>query len=202
MNLSESYKKRLNKLAGLVNEEFSIVQNTLEITEPYDNIQKIIIGNRDIYILFGNVEYYKNKESILAIKRKSEKLQLNHQAYANFLKEFARRFNSINESRKADMVISIETTSPVTSEMASVLQIPYIKNGFKKINSLFKMKDVDVQDRENIKDLFNIDFQLDDSKVICVMDDFLTSGNTFKNAFDKLPDNVNAFGICLFKLNS
>lgn len=39
MNLSESYKNRLQELSGILPEKFNVIQNTLEITEPYDNIQ-------------------------------------------------------------------------------------------------------------------------------------------------------------------
>lgn len=40
MNLSESYKNRLQELSGIISEKFNVIQNTLEITEPYDNIFK------------------------------------------------------------------------------------------------------------------------------------------------------------------
>lgn len=185
----------------VLSEKFTIVHNTLEISEPYDNIEVINIGNKKVYVLFGNVDYYKNKESILAIKRRSNELNLDHKSYINFLHEFHKRFYKISESKRTDFVVSIETTSPVTTEMASVLQIPFIKNGFKKNNPSFKMKDVDLKDRSNVKDLFRVDFQLENKKTICVLDDFITSGSSFKNAFDKLPDSIESFGVCLFKLN-
>jgi hypothetical protein len=205
-NANESEDKSLREarkyVRNILNEKFAIIQNTLEISEPYDNIETIKVGDKNVYVLFGNVDYYENKESILAIKRRSSELNLDHKAYTDFLKEFHKRFYSLGESKKADLVASIETTSPVTTEMASVLQIPFVKNGFRKNNPAFKMKDIDLKDRSNVKDLFSIDFKLDDKKVICVMDDFITSGMSFKNAFDKLPLGVESFGVCLFKLNS
>jgi hypothetical protein len=201
MNLSESYKNRLLELSGL-KEEFNVINNTLEISEPYDKIQKINISGRVVYVLFGDVDYYKNKESIKAIKRKSNEINLNHESYINFLQEFKKRFYSINELRDSDLIVSIETTSPVTKEMAESINIPFSENGFKKQDPSFKMKDVDLKDRANIKGLFNISFQIPVDKKICVMDDFITTGTSFKNAFDKLTTDTNVIGVCLFKLNS
>jgi glutamine phosphoribosylpyrophosphate amidotransferase len=201
MNLTEAYKNRLLKLSGL-KEEFNVINNTLEISEPYDKIQKININGRVVYVLFGDVDYYNNKESIKAIKRKSNEINLNHESYINFLQEFKKRFYSINELKDSDLIVSIETTSPVTKEMAESINIPFSENGFKKQDPSFKMKDVDLKDRANIKGLFNISFQIPVGKKICVMDDFITTGTSFKNAFDKLPTDTNVIGVCLFKLNS
>lgn len=201
MNLSESYKQRLKELAGMA-ENFNIIQNTLEISEPYADVEKIIIGDKIVYILFGDVDYYQNRESILAIKRKSNELNLDHKSYQNFLSEFHRRFKSIRDLSESDLVISVETTSPVTEEMGNALQIPFVKNGFKKLDSSFKMRSVAMQDRGNIKDLFSFDLPLNDKKRICVMDDFITTGTTFKNAFDKIPPGIISVGVCLFKLKS
>ena len=186
----------------LIKEKFNVTQNTLELSVPYDDIEKIRIGNRVVYVLFGNVDYYQNKEAILAIKRKSSKLNLDNKYYNGFLQEFKKRFFSIGDLSKTDLLVSVETTGPINNEMSNALQIPYIKDGFKKNNPLFKMKDIDLQNRGSVKDLFNLDFQLDENKVICIMDDFITSGTTFKNAFDKLHEGVEVVGVCLFKLNS
>lgn len=183
-------------------ERFILVQNTLEISEPYDKIQTINIDGRTIYVLFGNVDYYQNRESILALKRKSNELNLDHQSYRNFLEEFKKRFYSISELSDSDLVVSIETTSPVTKEMAESINIPFVESGFKKQNSSFKMRSVLPKDRPNIKDLFNIGFDIPEGKKICVMDDFITTGTSFKNAFDKLPADMNVVGVCLFKLDS
>ncbi len=186
----------------VLRESFNVINNTLEISEPYDTIQKIVIEGKVIYVLFGNVDYYKNKESIKAIKRKSNEINLDHQSYRNFLEEFKRRFYSISELKDSDLVVSIETTSPVTKEMAESINIPFMESGFKKQNPSFKMKDVDLKDRPNVKDLFNIGFDIPQGKKICVMDDFVTTGTSFKNAFDKLPADMNVVGVCLFKLDS
>lgn len=201
MNLTESYKKRLLKLSGL-KEEFNVINNTLEISEPYDKVQKININGKIVYILFGNVDYYNNKQSILAIKRKSDELKLDHKSYKVFLKEFETRFNLIPELSQSNVIISVETTSPVTREMASVIHKPFIENGFNKNNPAFKMKDVDISNRNNVQDLFTLNAELGEHKIICILDDFLTSGTTFKNAFDKTPDGIQSVGVCLFKLNS
>jgi len=186
----------------VLKENFNVVDNTLEISEPYDTVQKIVIGGKTIYVLFGNVDYYQNKESIKAIKRKSNELNLDHQSYRNFIEEFKRRFYNIPELSDSDLVVSIETTSPVTKEMAESINIPFVESGFKKQDPSFKMKDVDLKDRSNIKDLFNIGFDIPQGKKICVMDDFITTGTSFKNAFDKLPADMNVIGVCLFKLDS
>lgn len=183
-------------------ERFSVIQNTLEISEPYDNIQKINVSGIDVYVLFGNVDYYQNKESIKAIKRKSNEINLDHQSYKNFLEEFKRRFYSIGELKDSDLIVSIETTSPVTKEMSESVNIPFIESGFKKQNPLFKMKDIDLKDRPSVTDLFSIGFDIPQGKKICVMDDFITTGTSFKNAFDKLPKDADVVGVCLFKLDS
>lgn len=187
---------------SFIDEKFNVIQNTLEITEPYDNIQKITIGSKAVYILFGDVDYYSNKQSILAIKRKPSELNLNHESYRNFLEEFKKRFYSIERIRNSDLVVSVETTCPVTSEMASLIDIPFIKDGFKKTIPSFKMKDVDLSDRAAITNLFDLNFQLGEHKRICVLDDFMTTGTTFKNAFNKLPEGIDSFGVCLFRLRS
>lgn len=202
MNLSESYKRRLQELSGIFSEKFSVVQNTLEISKPYDSIQKINVSGIDIYVLFGNVDYYKNKESIKAIKRKSSEINLDHHSYRDFLKEFGKRFYSIPELSNSELMVSIETTSPVTKEMAESVGKPFIENGFKKQDPSFKMKDVDLKDRLGVNDLFNIGFEIPERKKMCVVDDFITTGTSFRNAFDKLPIDMNVVGVCLFKLNS
>jgi orotate phosphoribosyltransferase-like protein len=202
MNLTESYKRRLQELSGIIPEKFNVIQNTLEISEPYDKIQKTKIGKRDVYILFGNVDYYQNKESIKAIKRKSSEINLDHKSYQEFLQEFKRRFNEIEELKASELVVSIDTTSPVTKEMAESVGIPFIESGFKKLDPSLKMKDIELKDRLGIKGMFSRNFELPAGKTICVMDDFITTGTSMKNAFDMLSEDVNAVGVCLFKLNS
>ena len=186
----------------VLKENFNVINNVLEISEPYDQIQKTTIDGKVVYVLFGNVDYYKNKESIKAIKRKSSEINLDHKSYSDFLTEFKRRFYSIGELKNSDLIVSIDTTSPVTKEMAESIDMPFIESGFKKQDPLFKMKDIELKDRSSVSNLFNMDFELPADKKICVMDDFITTGSSFKNAFDKLPKDQDVIGVCLFKLNS
>ena len=60
------------------------------------------------------------------------------------------------------------------------------------------MRGVPKADRRNITGLFNMDFELNDN--ICIVDDFITTGSSFRNAFNIIPDNINAVGVCLFRL--
>ena len=64
------------------------------------------------------------------------------------------------------------------------------------------MRDVKLSDRKNIGDLFTMNFNLNQNVKICVVDDFITTGTSFKNAFDILPERIYGVGMCLFKLNS
>lgn len=202
----DTLRKYIRKVLkeNFVEEEFSIVNNTLEVKSPYENVQKTIMGDKTIYILFGNIDYYKgeNREAILAIKRKSNEVNLDGEFYKNFLSEFKTRFNSISELRESEMLISVESTSPTNDDMANSLGIPYVKNGFLKNDSNFKMRSVKPSERGSVKDLFKLNANVENKNRICIMDDFITSGSTFKNAFDKLPIGVNAVGVCLFKLIS
>ena len=184
-----------------LNEKFNIIQNTLNITEPYDGIQKFNINGKNVYALFGNVDYYKNKESILAIKRKSQELKLDHNNYANFISEFSKRFNSIPELKESTIIASIDSTTPVTDEMASSIGKPYEKNGFKKIDDTFKMRSIPIDKRGEISNIFNMNFNINND-TICILDDFITTGSSFKNAFNIIPNNINSVGVCLFKLES
>ena len=64
MNLTESYKNRLLKLSG-IKEEFNVINNTLEISEPYDKIQKINInGNIATVTRDGSVKYEESPKMI------------------------------------------------------------------------------------------------------------------------------------------
>ena len=65
-------------------EQFEIKQNVLDIKEPFDSMKTIKIDDRNIYVLFGDVDYYENKESILALKRKSNTVSINHDNYNHF----------------------------------------------------------------------------------------------------------------------
>ena len=58
--------------------------------------------------------------------------KLDHKAYKMFLQEFETRFSSIPELSQSNVIVSVETTSPVTREMASVIHKPFIENGFNK----------------------------------------------------------------------
>lgn len=183
-------------------EQFEIKQNVLDIKEPFDSMKTIKIDNRNVYVLFGDVDYYENKESILALKRKSNTVSINHDNYNHFLLEAKKRFFNIPELKNIDKVISIETTAPITDELANVLKIPYKNHGFLKQDKNFKMKNIPLDKRSDVKNLFKLDFDIEDNKSICVLDDFITTGTSFKNAFSLIPNNINAVGVCLFVLKS
>ena len=182
-------------------EKFTITNNLVKLQKPFDNIDVININGKNIYVLFGDVDYYENKESILAIKGKSDNLILNEQSYNKFLDEFKIRFNSIKELKDSDLLVSIETTSNINTDLVNTINKTYIEDGFKKKDSSFKMKDIDKENRSNLKDIFDINFKTDEEN-ICIIDDFITTGTTFKNAFSLLPENINSCGVCLFKLIS
>ena len=188
------------KLREGLNEKFNVIQNTLDITEPYDSIKSFNINGKKVYALFGDVNYYENRESILAIKRKSNELELNHDSYREILKEFKKRFYSIPELKDSTIIVSIETTSPVTDEIGNLLGKPYEKHGFKKLDSTFKMRDIPLNKSGEIRNLFNINFNINND-VICILDDFITTGSSFKNAFEIIPTEIDSVGVCLFKLD-
>jgi len=185
-----------------VEEEFQVDNDILNITKPFDTIKKYVINNKTVYTLFGNVDYYENKEAILAIKGKSNQLTLNKQTYTNFLDELKYRFYAIPELSDSDLLVSIQTSANINDDIMRILQKPYIKDGFKKINPLFKMRDVKLKDRANITNLFVADFNVKENAKICIVDDFITTGTSFKNAFEILPNTVKSVGMCLFKLES
>jgi len=81
-----------------------------------------------------------------------------------------------------------------------IMGLPYVIDGFKKVDPSFKMKDVKSKDRMKITDIFIKNFDTNDNDSICVLDDFITTGTSFKNAFDKIPP-INVVGACLFKLS-
>lgn len=184
-----------------IKEKFEINNGILNISEPYDKIKKVKIGDRFVYILFGDVNYYQNKSSILALKGNNYEVTLNNENYENFLIEAKKRFNSISNLKKSDIITSIETTAQVNEKVMHVLNKPYVINGFKKIDPTFKMKDVKNQDRIKIVDIFSKHFDSNEGDTICVLDDFITTGASFRNAFDLIPSNINVVGVCLFKLS-
>ena len=179
-------------------EEIKIDGNSVKLINPYDKIRKFTVGDRVVYALFGNVGYYNNREAILAIKGMSNTLELNGESYVHFLRTFKKRFDSIEQLANTDMLVSLETSSNINDDIMGVINKPSIKDGFKKINNGFKMRGVPKADRRNITGLFNMDFELNDN--ICVVDDFITTGSSFRNAFNIIPDNINAVGVCLFRL--
>jgi orotate phosphoribosyltransferase-like protein len=185
-----------------IKEKFEIDNGILNISEPYDKIKKVKIGDRFVYILFGDVNYYQNKKSILAIKGNNYDVKVNDESYHNFLVETKKRFNSISKLKQSDIVTSIETTAQVNEHIMNILNKPYIVNGFKKTDSSFKMKDIKNYDRIKIVDIFTKEFDSKEGDTICVLDDFITTGTSFRNAFDKIPANINAVGVCLFKLTT
>lgn len=201
MNNKDIKKHIKESLREKIDELLIINNNEVFIDEPYDNIQTIDINGNKVYILFGDVDYYQNKDAILAIKNKNN-LTVNKNYYNNFLKEFNRRFYSIESLNSSDMVVSIETTAPINIDMIKSTNKPNVTNGFKKIDSGFKMKDIDIENRKDITNIFYKDFNHDNANTICVVDDFLTSGTSFKNAFDVIPDNINKVGVALFRLKS
>lgn len=201
------YEEKVNEgtkslIKRIIREKFEIVKNVLDIQEPFDSMKTIKINGRNVYVLFGNVDYYENKESILALKRKSNDISINHDNYHKFLIEAKNRFFSIPELKNVGTVISIETTAPITDELSDELNIPYKKHGFLKQNSNFKMKDVPLDKRSEVKNLFNLNFDIKNNESICILDDFITTGTSFKNAFSLLPNNVDSVGVCLFILKS
>ena len=179
-------------------EEIKIDGNSVKLVDPYDKIRKFTVGNRVVYALFGNVNYYNNREAILAIKGKSNTLELNGKSYTNFLRTFKKRFYSITQLANSDVLVSLETSSNINDDIMEVVDKPSIKDGFKKINNSFKMRGVPKDERKNITGLFSMDFELKDN--ICVVDDFITTGSSFRNAFNIIPTNINAVGVCLFRL--
>lgn len=186
----------------LIRENFDIKQNVLDIQEPFDSIKKININGKNVYSLFGDVDYYQNKESILALKRKSNTVKINENNYKEFLLEAKNRFNTISELKNVKLLASIETTAPVTDEFSKILNLPYKKHGFLKKDTNFKMKDVQLDKRSEIKQLFNLNFDISNNDSICVLDDFITTGTSFKHAFSLLPNDIHSVGVCLFILKS
>ncbi len=197
----ESYFRKV--IREFIEEKINVIDSKVVLDVPYDGIKKTTVAGRDLYVLFGDIDYFPNKEAILALKRKSDNFKLDYSSYGKFLQEFKKRFNKIAALRDSELLVSVETTCPITAEVANILDIPFIKNGFRKINPSFKMRDInDFKERMSIEDLFDLDFSIDDNKNICIIDDFVTSGSTFKNAFNKLPPGINAVGVCLFQLKS
>jgi DNA-directed RNA polymerase subunit H (RpoH/RPB5) len=186
----------------LLNEAFAIDGDNLKLVKPFDDVQVISIDGIKVYALFGDIDYYANKEAILTIKGKSNQLILNQQSYQDFLKEFKNRFNAIPELSNADVVASIETSANINGDIVNIIQKPYYKDGFKKNDQTFKMKDIKVTDRQNISNVFNLNFDASKHATVCVLDDFITSGTSFKNAFATLPSNIDKVGVCLFVLKS
>ena len=185
------------KLANIF-EELSVDGNSVKLVKPYDKVRKFNVGNREVYALFGNVDYYDNREAILAIKGKSNILELNGKSYNNFLHVLKKRFYAIASLASSDVLVSLETSSNINDDIMGIIGKPSIKDGFKKIDSNFKMKGIPKVDRGNITGLFDLDFEL--GGTICVVDDFITTGSSFRNAFSVIPDDINAVGICLFRL--
>jgi len=190
------------KLIDILYEEFNVDGNQLKIEKPFDDIKTFNINGRKVYALFGDVDYYENRESILAIKGNSDKLELNGQSYMSFLSELRKRFYSIQKLRRSDVLVSIETSSNINDDIISVIGKTSIKDGFKKNNPQFKIRGIDKSERLNLKNIFNLGFDLDPNQIVCVVDDFITTGSSFRNVFEILPENVKSIGVCLFRLKS
>ena len=185
-----------------LNEDFNIDGNQLTIKKPFDEIKSFDINGHEVYALFGDVDYYDNRESILAIKGKSDTLELNGQSYMSFLSELRKRFYSIQKLRRSDVLVSIETSSNINDDIISVIGKTSIKDGFKKNDPQFKIRGVEKSERLNLKNVFNVGFDMSPDQIICIVDDFITTGSSFRNAFEILPENVKSVGVCLFRLKS
>lgn len=166
---------------------------------PYDKCKLISVAGRPVYALFGSIDYYPNKEELLSLKY--HKSKINKDKYETFLSEMLHRFNGLEKT--TDLLISIETTSLLINDMAAKLKIPYIEAGFKKLNKEIKMRNIKMSERGSLPTTLKLDQKLlGKGRHVCLLDDFLSSGTTFKHAFSTLPENVTAYGVCLFKLNS
>jgi predicted amidophosphoribosyltransferase len=98
--------------------------------------------------------------------------------------------------------VSIETSSNINDDIISVIGKTSIKDGFKKNNPQFKIRGIDKSERLNLKNIFNIGFDMNPNQIVCVVDDFITTGSSFRNVFEILPENVKSIGVCLFRLKS
>ena len=98
-------------------EDFQISDNTISIIKPFDTIKKYTINGNSIYSLFGDIDYYENRESILAIKGKSNQLILNQQSYSQFLDELKKRFYSIPDLANSELLVSIQTSSNINDDI-------------------------------------------------------------------------------------
>jgi predicted amidophosphoribosyltransferase len=101
-----------------------------------------------------------------------------------------------------DLLLSIETSSAINDDINKILDKPFISDGIKKINNNFKMKNISLNDRSKLTDIFYSDFISNGENSICVVDDFITTGTSFKHAFNLLPSNVKKIGVCLYLLRS
>jgi hypothetical protein len=198
--LNEDGKQLIKRL---IREELKVKNNKVSIVPPFDNIKKTTINGRVVYAIFGNLDYYgnDNREAILAMKNISQKLTLDTKTYQKFLIEFKKRFNSIPDLNNTDKVVSLETTASLTKEMGQILNRSFIENGFSKINKELKVRSIKPEDRHKLDKLFDLNFDIDNHAKICVLDDFITTGTSFKNAFNLIPTDIDAVGVCLFILN-
>ncbi len=203
--MSDIVKKLLTEnLNRHVEEEFVIKQNKLFFKKPFAPTKIITINNRKVYALFGDIGYYgdNNKDAIRAIKNISNVITKDENTYKIFLIEFAKRFNSIPELASTETILGVESSSSLLSELANSTNRKFVENAFVKINKSIRMKDINPKDRGQIENLFKIMFDLSNNENLCVIDDFTTSGTSFKNAFNLIPPEIPVVGVCLFKLNS
>jgi orotate phosphoribosyltransferase len=61
------------------------------------------------------------------------------------------------------------------------------------------MRSIPYNKRKEVSNLFNINFNINND-VICILDDFITTGSSFRNAFEIIPTEIDSVGVCLFKL--
>lgn len=202
--MSDIVKKLVHEnLTGYVDEEFIINQNKLFFKKPFPPTKTILINKRKVYAIFGEIEYYSdnNKDVIKAIKNLSKIITKDENSYREFLIEFAKRFNSIPELSSSEIILGVETSSKLLSELANSTNHKFVENAFVKVDKNIRMKEINPKDRGQIENLFKIMFDLSNNDNLCVIDDFTTSGTSFKNAFNLIPSEIPVVGVCLFKLN-
>jgi hypothetical protein len=176
-------------------------ENSESIIEPpYGDIKVVDIDGIPVYILFGDIDYKANKEHILTYKggNNTSNMSINRDSYSNFLDELAKRFNSIPELKNSDYIVSLQSSASINNNITVSVDKPFITNGFKKNDPDFKMREIDLDKRNDINQVFYKDFEYDTNDKVVVIDDFITTGTSFKNAFDTMSGIK--YGVTLFRL--
>jgi hypothetical protein len=181
-------------------EDIDIQQGEVVVRPPYSSTSKKMIGGVPVYVLFGALDYPTHKEALLGLKGSSGYPTPNQKYLKLFWGEVRRRCAEIRELMAAELWISIESQSPLSQNIATSVGKPYIPSGFKKKDPLFKIRSIPKSHREGVSDFLYLDFPTPTSKSICVVDDFLTTGTTFRQAFQLVPADWEKVGVCLFSL--